>query len=159
MQEKGFSRLPEKFGQLEETQKFFPFCPNWAFWKKGEKVLLGCSKKYRQFENFMLLDDFKQIIRLKKAFITAQKIRPMLKKVQNFFPGQPKIEVNLQKTRENVPRCLKILGRTENVYSGCPTKKNPLHLPPIIVLSYMKESMLATTSIELRNMRQIKKRF
>jgi hypothetical protein len=49
--------------------------------------LLGCSKKYRQFENFMLLDDFKQIIRLKKAFITAQKIRPMLKKVQNFFPG------------------------------------------------------------------------
>ncbi len=38
-------------------------------------------------------------------------------------------------------------------------QKNPLHLPPIILLSYMKESMLATTSIELRNMRQIKKRF
>jgi hypothetical protein len=35
----------------------------------------------------MFVDDFKQIIRLEKAFITAQKIRPMLKKVQNFFPG------------------------------------------------------------------------
>jgi hypothetical protein len=36
----------------------------------------------------MLLDNFKQIIRLKKnALITAEKIGPMLKKVQNFFPG------------------------------------------------------------------------
>jgi hypothetical protein len=31
----------------------------------------------------------------------------------------------LQKTQENVPRCLKIPGRTGNVYSGCPTKETP----------------------------------
>ncbi len=37
-------------------------------------------------------------------------------------------------------------------------KRNPWHLPPIMVLSYIiKESMLATTSIELRNMRADKK--
>jgi hypothetical protein len=34
----------------------------------------------------------------------------------------------LQKTQENVPKCLKIPGRTENVYTGCPTK-NPLTSP------------------------------
>ncbi len=35
----------------------------------------------------------------------------------------------MQKTQENVPRCLKIPGRTGNIYSGGPTPKKPLTSP------------------------------
>lgn len=137
----------------------FPMLPKLGILEKRWESLARMLQKIQAVWEFYAPWRFQAGYKVKKKLSSLpKKSGQCWKKFRIFFQASQKLKLICKIPRKMFQDAWRFRAELETFIQAAPHQKNPWHLPPIIVLCYMKESMLATTSIELRNMRQIKKR-